>query len=127
MVTIGPIGSDLTYKVTASTVAGCKGEGFVHVKVYTGPDLYVPTGFTPNGDGRNDVFTPFPVGIKSLNYFRVFNRWGQVVFSTSTLHQGWDGRLGGREQSSGTYVWMAEAVSNQGKVITKKGVVTLIR
>lgn len=127
MVTIGPIGSDLTYKVTASTIAGCKGEGFVHVKVYTGPDLYVPTGFTPNGDGRNDVFTPFPVGIKSLNYFRVFNRWGQVVFSTSTLHQGWDGRLGGREQSSGTYVWMAEAVSNQGKVITKKGVVTLIR
>lgn len=126
-VTIGPIGSDLTYKVTASTIAGCKGEGFVHVKVYTGPDLYVPTGFTPNGDGRNDVFTPFPVGIKSLNYFRVFNRWGQVVFSTSTLHQGWDGRLGGREQSSGTYVWMAEAVSNQGKVITKKGVVTLIR
>lgn len=127
IVTIGPIGSDLTYKVTASTIAGCKGEGFVHVKVYTGPDLYVPTGFTPNGDGRNDVFTPFPVGIKSLNYFRVFNRWGQVVFSTSTLHQGWDGRLGGREQSSGTYVWMAEAVSNQGKVITKKGVVTLIR
>jgi len=127
IVTIGPIGSDLTYQVITSTIAGCKGEGYVHIKVYTGPDIYVPTGFTPNGDGRNDRFTPFPVGIKGLNYFRVFNRWGQMVFSTSTLHQGWDGKLGGTDQPSGTYVWMAEGISNNGKVITKKGVVTLIR
>lgn len=125
--TIGPIGSDITYRVITSTIAGCKGEGFVHIKVYTGPDLYVPTGFTPNGDGRNDRFTPFPVGIKSLNYFRVYNRWGQLVFSTNALHTGWDGTLGGRQQSSGTYVWMAEGVTLQGKLITKKGIVTLIR
>ncbi|MBL7747279.1 MAG: gliding motility-associated C-terminal domain-containing protein, partial [Chitinophagaceae bacterium] len=127
IVTIGPIGSDLTYQVITSTIAGCKGEGYVHIKIYTGPDIYVPTGFTPNGDGRNDRFTPFPVGIKGLNYFRVFNRWGQLVFSTNTLHQGWDGKLGGTDQPTGTYVWMAEGISNNGKVITKKGVVTLIR
>lgn len=127
IVTIGPIGSDLTYQVITSTIAGCKGEGYVHVKVYKGPDIYVPTGFTPNGDGRNDRFTPFPVGIKGLNYFKVFNRWGQLVFSTTKLHDGWDGKLSGRDQPSGTYVWMAEGISNQGKLITKKGVVTLIR
>ena len=127
IVTVGPIGGDITYQVIASTIAGCKGEAYVHVKVYTGPDIYVPTGFTPNGDGRNDRFTPFPVGIKSLNYFRVYNRWGQMVFSTSALHAGWDGTFGGKEQASGSYVWMAEGVSNQGKKITKKGVVTLIR
>jgi gliding motility-associated-like protein len=127
IVTIGPIGSDITYQVITSTIAGCKGEGYVHIKVYTGPDIYVPTGFTPNGDGRNDVFIPFPVGIKSLNYFRVYNRWGQLVFSANALHKGWDGRINGREQSTGTYVWMAEGITNQGKVITKRGTVTLIR
>jgi gliding motility-associated-like protein len=127
ILTVGPIGSDLTYQVITSTIAGCKGEGYVHVKVYTGPDLYVPTGFTPNSDGRNDRFTPFPVGIKSLNYFRVYNRWGQLIFSTTVLHTGWDGTFGGKEQPSGTYVWMAEGVTLQGKLITKKGVVTLIR
>lgn len=127
VVTVGPIGSDITYQVVASTVAGCKGEGYVHIKVYTGPDIYVPTGFTPNGDGRNDRFTPFPVGIKSMNYFRVYNRWGQLVFSTNALYVGWDGTLGGALQPSGTYVWMAEGVTLQGKLITKKGTVTLIR
>ncbi len=127
IITIGPIGSDLTYQVITSTIAGCKGEGYVHIKVYTGPDIYMPTGFTPNGDGRNDRFTPFPVGIKSLGYFRVFNRWGQMVFSTNTLNVGWDGKFGGKDQASGTYVWMAEGVTLQGKKITKKGVVTLIR
>ncbi len=127
LLTIGPIGSDLTYQVTTSTIAGCKGQGYVHVRVYKGPDVYMATGFTPNGDGRNDRFTPFPVGMKSLTYFKVFNRWGQLMFSTTTQHTGWDGKLEGREQPVGTYIWMVEGITKQGKVITKKGVVTLIR
>ncbi|HMU47816.1 MAG TPA: gliding motility-associated C-terminal domain-containing protein [Chitinophagaceae bacterium] len=127
IVTAGAIGDVVQYQVTTSTIAGCKGYGYVTVKVYKGPDLYVPTGFTPNNDGKNDKFTPFPVGIKELKYFRVFNRWGQMVFSTKQLHDGWDGRLQGTEQPTGTYVWMAEAVTNEDKIITKKGVVTLIR
>ncbi|MEO6611974.1 MAG: gliding motility-associated C-terminal domain-containing protein [Chitinophagaceae bacterium] len=127
VVTVGNIGDDIVYKVTASTAAGCKGEGFVRIRVYTGPDIYVPTAFTPNGDGRNDKFYPFPVGIKSINYFRVFNRWGQQVFSSTKLNDGWDGKLGGVEQSTGTYVWMAQAVTKDNKVITKKGSVTIIR
>jgi len=127
IVTVGNVGDDIMYKVTAYTAAGCKGEGFVRVRVYNGPDLYVPTAFTPNGDGRNDTFYPFPVGIKAINYFRVFNRWGQQVFSSVTLNQGWDGKLGGVEQPSGTYVWMAQGVTKDNKVITKKGTVTIIR
>ncbi|MEI9807624.1 MAG: gliding motility-associated C-terminal domain-containing protein [Bacteroidota bacterium] len=59
--------------------------------------MYVPNAFTPNYDGRNDEFIPFPVGMKQLNYFRVFNRWGQLLFTTNTLNKGWDGRFtGGR-------------------------------
>ena len=126
-VTVGAIGEDVLYQVIASTIAGCKGEAYVRVKVYKGPEIYVPTGFTPNGDGKNERLIPFPVGIKSLNYFKVFNRWGQVVFSTNKLHEGWDGRLAGKDQSSGSFIWMIEAITNQGKTITKRGTVTLIR
>lgn len=127
VVTIGQIGDDRVYQVTATTQGGCKGEGYVRVRVYKGPDIYVATGFTPNGDGRNDRLTPFPVGIKSLNYFRVYNRWGQLLFSTTRLHEGWDGKLNGKEQPSGTYVWMIQAVTDDNRVINKKGTVTIIR
>jgi len=97
------------------------------VRIFRGPDIYVPNAFTPNGDGRNDKFYPVPVGIKALNYFRVFNRWGQLVFSTNQLNEGWDGTLGGLKQGNGTFVWMAEAITKDNKIITKKGTVTLIR
>ncbi|MBK6381953.1 MAG: gliding motility-associated C-terminal domain-containing protein [Chitinophagaceae bacterium] len=66
-------------------------------------------------------------GIKSYNYFRVFNRWGQLIFSTPRLHDGWDGKISGREQPAGVYVWMIEGITKDNKVITKKGTVTLIR
>lgn len=127
IVTIGSIGADVLYKVVASTIAGCKGEAFVNVRVYKGPDIYVPTGFTPNGDGKNDKFTPFPVGMKSYNYFRVFNRWGQVVFHTKKLNDGWDGTIGGQLQPDGIYVWMIEGLTKDDRIITKKGTIMLIK
>lgn len=127
VVSVGAVGQDVQYQVIASTIAGCKGEGYITVRVYKGPDIYVPTGFSPNGDGKNDRFTPFPVGMKSYTYFRVFNRWGQLVFSTSKLNDGWDGRFGGVEQGSGVYVWMIEGMTKDNRLITKKGTVMLIR
>jgi gliding motility-associated-like protein len=120
-------GDVMTYKVTATTSAGCQGEAYVTVKVYEGPDLYIPTAFTPNNDGKNDVFIPFPVGIKQLNYFRVFNRWGQQLYFTKTLNQGWDGTMNGVQQGSGVYIWMAEAITENGIIINKRGTITLIR
>lgn len=127
VITVGVVGTDVLYKVTASTIAGCKGEAYARVRSYAGPDIYVPTGFTPNGDGKNDKFIPFPVGIKEIRYFRVFNRWGQQLFSTSTLNDGWDGRFGGREQPAGVYVWMVQGVTKNGKLITKSGTVAMFR
>jgi hypothetical protein len=67
------------------------------------------------------------VGIKKINYFRVYNRWGQLMFSTTRLYDGWDGKAGGIAQSTGVYVWMAQGITKDDKVITKKGTVTLIR
>ena len=127
VVTVGAIGQDVQYQVIASTIAGCRGEGYITVRVYKGPDIYVPTGFSPNGDGKNDKFTPFPVGMKSYNYFRVFNRWGQLVFSTTKLNDGWDGRFGGVVQGNGVYVWMIEGLTRDNRLVTKKGTVALIR
>ncbi len=120
-------GDVVVYKVTTTTSAGCQGDGYITVKVYKGPDIYMVTAFSPNGDGKNETFIPFPVGIKQLNYFRVFNRWGQMLYSTTTLNKGWDGRLAGIEQPNGVYIWMVEGVTMDNKVITKKGTVTLIR
>ena len=124
---IGSIGNIYTYTVTASTPAGCKGAASVTLKVYKGPDIYLPTGFTPNGDGKNDRFHPIPVGVKKINYFRVFNRWGQMVFSSTTLNGGWDGKLGSVEQPGGVYIWIVQGVTNDDRVITKKGTMILIR
>jgi gliding motility-associated-like protein len=127
LVRAGSLGSITVYKVIARATGGCEGEGTVTVRVYKGPELYTPNAFTPNGDGNNDRFFPFPVGIRQLTYFRVFNRWGQVMFSTTTLHDGWDGRFKGIEQDNGTYVWMAEGITTDGQKIAKKGTVVLIR
>ena len=124
---VGSIGNIYTYTVTANTPAGCSGTASITLKVYKGPDIYVPTGFTPNDDGKNDKFYPLSVGIKKINYFRVFNRWGQMVFSGTTLNDGWDGKLGGSEQPGGVYVWIVQATTRDDRVIIKKGTVMLIR
>jgi gliding motility-associated-like protein len=120
-------GATVQFRVEASTDAGCKGVGTAIVKVYKGPDIYVANAFSPNNDGKNDVFLPIPVGIKDLGYFRVFNRWGQLMFYTKTLREGWDGRFAGLEQPTGVYTWMVEATTQDGRKIAKKGTVTLIR
>jgi gliding motility-associated-like protein len=123
----GSIGNIYTYTVTATTSAGCSGTASVTLKVYKGPDIYLPTGFTPNGDGKNDRFHPLTIGIKKINYFRVFNRWGQIVFSSASPNEGWDGKLNGSEQPTGVYVWMVQGITRDNRVITKKGTVMLIK
>lgn len=126
-VTAGNIGDSLVYTVTAMSAAGCIGEGYVRLRVYKGPELWVPNAFTPNGDGKNETFYPFPVGIKAINYFRVYNRWGQLVFSSNTLYKGWDGKFNGADQGAGTFVWMGQGVDKNNQLITRQGTVTLIR
>jgi len=118
----------IRYKVLVTDEAGCSDSATIKVKVFiTKPQVFVPTAFTPNGDGLNDVIRPIAVGIQQINYFRIFNRWGQLVFSTTTNEQGWDGTIGGKPQATNTYVWLVEAVDYLGRKFFKKGTVTLIR
>ena len=124
---IATIDRDIAYEVTAYTAAGCKGSDTIKIKVFNGPEVYVPTGFTPNGDGKNEFLAPFPVGIKEVRYFRVYNRWGQLVFQTTRLSHGWDGKVEGKWQPMDTYVWALEVVTKENKVIRKRGTSILIR
>jgi gliding motility-associated-like protein len=90
-------------------------------------EILVPKAFTPNRDGKNDYLRPILLGVKQLNYFKIFNRWGQVIFETRNDQPGWDGRLKGILQSSQVFVWVAEGVGVDNRVYIKKGTSVLIR
>lgn len=118
---------DITYTIEARTAIGCLATDQVTIKVYRGPDIYVPNAFTPNGNALNDVLRAFPVGITEFRYFRIYDRWGSLVFSTTNPAIGWDGRIKGSAQPVSTFVWVAEGVAYTGKLIQRKGTVTLIK
>lgn len=116
-----------TYAVRVSTLGDCFAWDTINVTVFkTQPDIFVPNAFTPGGSS-NTVFRPKTVGISNLEYFRVFNRYGQLVFSTSEQGKGWDGKIAGVAQGTSTYVWMVRGRDFTGKIISKKGTMVLIR
>jgi gliding motility-associated-like protein len=115
------------YQVKILTAAGCTTVDSQFVRIFKETEIYVPKAFTPNGDGQNDVLYPFLVGIKEFHFFRVVNRWGVVVFQTKTDQPGWDGKYKGAPQPVDGYSWEAEGIDIYGKLIQRKGTVTLIR
>ncbi len=118
----------LRYKVEVYNSIGCMDSAFIFVKIFaTSPSVFVPTAFTPNNDGKNDMLRPIAAGIRHLEYFNIYNRWGQLVFSTKEAGKGWDGKINGQLQTSNTYVWVVKAVDYHGAAYLKKGMVTLIR
>jgi len=126
--TADQVGGTITYVVRATNSFGCYGQDTITVKLFkTGTEIFVPSAFTPDGDGRNDVLRPVCVGIRELNYFRVYNRWGELVFSSSEIGRGWDGTIKGQPQPTANFVYIVQGVDYTGKVIFKKGNVMLIR
>ncbi|XZF13857.1 choice-of-anchor L domain-containing protein [Chitinophagaceae bacterium MMS25-I14] len=114
------------YIVTATTENGCTTEDSVIVKVNEETILALPNAFSP-GSQPNSILKINKLGIASLKYFRIFNRWGTKVFETSDIDQGWDGQYNGTPQPMGVYVYEIEAYTNTGKRFYKQGNVTLIR
>lgn len=115
-----------TFVLTAGAEAGCETTDTIHVRVFRGPELYVPNAFTPNGDGKNDRFAFLAVGLKQVHYFRVYNRLGNLVYQ-GLDSAGWDGTLRGVDQPAGVYTWMISGEDYNGNAYVKKGTVLLIR
>jgi len=124
---IYPDTGHFTYYVHVVSAYGCTGLDSIKVDVVNQASFVVPSAFTPNGDGKNDVFRPLAVGYRNLNYFRVFNRWGQEVYFSTTLEAGWDGYYRSKEADMGTYFWEISFTDRFGKNGFMKGDVVLIR
>ena len=118
----------IRYRVTVRDAIGCTDEATVTVKIFkSNPKVFVPSAFTPNSDGKNDVLRPIAVGLSKILYFRVYNRWGQMVFETTVNGKGWDGKVKGLLQGSETYAWIVKGEDFLGKTVFEKGTTTLIR
>ena len=116
-----------TYTIRIETSTGCITIDTQQVKLVPAADIFVPTAFTPNNDGKNDILRPVLMGIKELRFFRVYNRWGQLLFEGRKATAGWDGRLNGSPQQTSVVVWVAEGIGSDGRTYTRKGTSALLR
>jgi gliding motility-associated-like protein len=119
----------IEYKIEILTASGCRTVDTLLIQLFSNSDIFVPNAFTPNGDGWNDRMYPIVVGVIKLNYFRIFNRWGHLVFQTADPDpaRGWDGQIRGNPQPLDTYTWTLEAVDSFGKLVRRNGNFVLIR
>ena len=114
------------YIVYGVTDWGCKTSDSINIYVDPGTLLALPNAFTP-GNGPNNEFKIIKQGIASLNYFRIFNRWGNLVFETNDIDKGWNGEFNGVPQPLDVYVYDVEAVTSTGEIFKKHGNLTLLR
>ena len=121
-----------TYQLKITTQAGCVTVDTQLVRIFSQAEIFVPKGFTPNNDGMNDRLFPIAVGINKLNYFKVFNRWGVLMYETQDAGSrstggGWDGTHKGAKQPMDSYTWIAEGVDVDGHTIKISGSTVLMR
>lgn len=123
-------GTDQLYTVilTVSNNGGCQTAKAEQIKILGSCVIGVPSAFTPNGDGVNDYFYPLNAFKAEQLNFRIYNRWGQLIFHSTDWTKKWDGRIQGIPQATGTFVWMLEYVHKDTKEkVFQRGTVTLIR
>lgn len=119
--------------ITVTSEFGCPNSDTVVIHLYCDKSqIFVPNTFTPNGDGQNDVFYPRGRGISMVKSFRIYNRWGQLLFERSNIQlndatNAWDGSFQGDLPRPDVYVYALEAVCDAGDEVNLKGDVTIIR
>lgn len=114
-------------KLRATSPDGCSDSIVKSVQVVGKCAVYVPAAFTPNDDGRNELFKPIFFGVLKLKRFTIYDRGGYIVFSTSKPGEGWDGMHQGKKVPSSVLVWVLEYENSDGKPVLQKGTVALIR
>ncbi len=118
---------DIIYYIDISDKHTCVTTDTMYIQVLKKPGFYLPSAFTPNGDGLNDVVRPYLVGMKGLKSFSVFNRWGNLIYFTEKYGEGWDGKHQYETQASGVYIWILRFYDASNKLVTEKGTISLIR
>jgi len=115
-----------TVCLTAIGSSGCTDSICKIVPTEVQPIIDIPTAFSPNGDGENDILYVRGVAIKTMD-LRIFNRWGQLVFESTSQADGWDGSFNGKQQEQDAYAYVLTATFYDKTTYQKKGNVTLIR
>jgi len=113
------------YFVTGTTEYGCTVQDSIDILVWE-TLLDMPNAFVP-GNGQNNLFKPVRRGIAKLNSFTIYNRWGNKVYESTDIEQGWDGTYNGTPQPLGVYIYIIDAVKDNGAPFKQQGNVTLIR
>ncbi len=124
---------DICYQVTATNAFGCSGSDSVCIRVFCeSAQVFIPNAFTPDGDGRNDILMVRGTGINQVKSFRIFNRWGQVVFERAHFAPndpqfGWNGLTKGVAAPPDVYVYTCEVICENDATYTYKGNVAIIK
>lgn len=121
------ITNDIAYIVTITDDNGCVTTDDILIKVTGGVDVFIPNSFTPNGDRKNDNIKPLGRSLKEIEYFKIFNRYGELVFKTKAIGEGWDGIFKGTQQPAGAYTFILKATSYDNKPVEKIGTFLLLR
>lgn len=93
---------------------------------YPNPGIFIPNAFTPNGDGKNDIFKVYGNYIKAID-MKIFNQWGELIYQTNNVNGGWDGSSKGVQQPIGVYVYLIQTIEQNGAVSTQRGSINLVR
>ncbi len=112
--------------LTAYNLVGCSDKVCKTVQADVLPLADVPTGFSPNGDGSNDILYVRGYSIATMD-FKIFNRWGELVFQSQNQSRGWDGTFKGKAQEMDAYAYTLQVTFLDGSTMNKKGNVTLLR
>ncbi|MBS1629064.1 MAG: PKD domain-containing protein [Bacteroidetes bacterium] len=124
---------DMVYVVEVASDFGCKAQDEVAIKVMCdGSQIWLPNTFTPNADGENDRFYPHAKGILVVSRFRIYDRWGELVFDRTNMpvndkNAGWDGTFKGQPLKPDVFVWVMDANCTNGEHTQSKGDISLIR
>lgn len=105
---------------------GCMDSVTKYIVIETGIRVFTASGFTPNGDGFNNIFIPHYENVKAVEFI-VFNRWGEIMFTTNSLIEGWDGSYKGKPVPSGVFAYLVKAWGYDDNLYTYKGTITVLR
>lgn len=132
-VPIATVRTDITYILEGTTAYGCSAKDTIKIKTFCkDAQVFIPNAFTPDGDGVNDYLTVRGTGIASVKSFRIFNRWGELIFERNNFSPnndvyGWDGKTKGKLNQPDVFIYTAEVICDNGTPFTYKGNTTIIK